>query len=162
MHTLTIIAFLLLGYTLGKITCNTHFKKSSLWITFFIFATINALHSFIDGAILVGTPGREIIWVMVAHEIIRQPALYALFLGITAPFTMSRSMRLFSALLVVTGIWAIAFILGTQFGGELNKIKSIEPFIDYFKYLFIGDIIHHVVDWLTYRYKNKKRSYRKG
>lgn len=159
MHILTIIVFLALGYFLGKITCNAHFKKSGLWITLIMFAIINALHSFIDGASLVGTPGHEGIWLMIGHEAIRQPTLYILFLGIMAPFVMSRSVRLLSAVIAVTGVWALAALMGIQFGAELAHIEAIEPFIEYFKYLFIGDIIHHIVDWFIHRHYDKHHTH---
>lgn len=159
MHILTIIIFLAIGYFLGKITCNAHFKKSGFWITLVLFAIINALHSFIDGTSLVGTPGNEGIWLMVGHEIIRQPMLYILFLGIIAPFTLSRTARFIAAIAVVTGVWALAASLGTVFGAELADIESLEPFIEYFKYLFIGDIIHHIVDWCIHRHKGSASSH---
>jgi len=155
MHILTIILFLGLGYFLGKVTCNAHFKRGGFWATLILFAIINALHSFIDGASLTGTKAYEAFWLMIGHELIRQPVLYGIFLGIIAPFTHSWVSRISIAVLAVTGVWAAAAFLGTLFGAELASITALEPYLIYFQYLFIGDIIHHVVDWFVHRHQKK-------
>lgn len=159
MHILTIIIFLVIGYFLGKITCNAHFKKSGFWITLILFVAINALHSFIDGASLTGTSGHETLGLMAIHELIRQPVLYALFFGIITPFVPSWISRLGIGFVAVTGVWAVTALLGTWFGAELASIKTIEPTLDYFKYIFIGDIIHHIADWLIHRHQKKYHSH---
>lgn len=152
MNVLLIIVFLILGYLLGKITCNSHFKKSGVWITIAIFIIINGLHSMIDGISLVGLGHVQAISLMIGHELLRQPILYALFLGMIAPFSMKKSMRYLSAFGAVTVVWYITVLIGSRFGQELATLSSFETVVPYLQFLFIGDIIHHVVDWFSHKY----------
>lgn len=152
MNVLLIILFLGLGYLLGKITCNSHFKKSGIWITITIFILINGLHSLIDGVSLVGMDHGNALGLMAGHELIRQPVLYALFLGMILPFNnLSRWVRYGVAFLAVTGVWALSATIGSLFGNQLVHIAQFESFVPYFQFLFIGDIIHHIFDWFHHR-----------
>lgn len=141
------------GFLLGKLTCNTHYKRTGFWITLVIFVIINGLHSFIDGVSLVGMSQAQRIAFIVAHEIIRQPLLFIIFLAMIAPFTLSKPFRFASAFIAVTGVWIMTTALGTQFGLQLVGIESIEPYVGYFQFLFLGDIIHHLVDYWEHRKK---------
>ncbi|MEI8223783.1 MAG: hypothetical protein WCG20_01525 [bacterium] len=146
------IIFIILGYYLGKVTCNNHFKKSGIWITIAIFVLINGLHSLIDGVSLVGMSHWKVIGLMAGHELIRQPVLYALFLGMILPFNnLSRWARYGVAFLAVTGVWAVSVIIGSAFGNQLVHIQQFESLIPYLQFLFIGDVIHHVFDWFHHR-----------
>lgn len=146
------IIFLVLGYYLGKITCNSHFKKSGIWITIAIFILINGLHSLIDGVSLVGLSHGKALGLMAGHELIRQPVLYALFLGMILPFSnLSRWARYGIAFLAVTGVWAISVVIGSLFGNQLVHLTQFESLVPYFQFLFIGDVIHHIFDWFHHR-----------
>lgn len=151
MNVLLIVLFLGLGYLLGKITCNNHFKNSGIWITIIIFVLINGLHSLIDGISLVGMSHYKVLGLMAGHELIRQPVLYALFLGMILPFAAKRWARHGLAFLAVTGVWAIAVGIGSYFGNELVHLAQFENFVPYLQFLFIGDVIHHVIDWFHHR-----------
>lgn len=152
MNVLLIGLFLGLGYLLGKITCNNHFKNSGIWITIFVFVLINGLHSLIDGISLVGMSHWKVLGLMAGHELIRQPVLYALFLGMILPFEhLSRWARYALAFAAVTGVWAIAVGIGSLFGNELVTLSSFEHFVPYLQFLFVGDVVHHVIDWFHHR-----------
>lgn len=153
MNFILIAIFLLFGYLLGKITCNSHIKKYGLWITLIIFVVINAIHSFIDGSSLVTLSKDKGLFLMFIHEVIRQPILYVLFFGIVIPFKLSKASRIVTALFMVSGIWLISVFLGILFGNILSQVHTIEPYLSYFQFLFIGDMVHHIVDW--YHHKQK-------
>jgi hypothetical protein len=154
---LTII-FLVLGYFFGKLTCNNHFKKSGFWITVVLFILINGLHSMIDGISLVGVPYSQGIWLLLGHEMIRQPLLYIIFLGIIAPFSLKLYWRIILSFLAVTVVWYGFVIIGSIFGKSLLSISTLDPLIPYFQLIFVGDIFHHALDWFSLIRKHTSKS----
>lgn len=157
MHIILIkTIFVILGYILGKITCNAHFKRAGIWITLVVFALINGLHSFIDGVSLAGFESGQGILFMLGHEVLRQPLLYAVFFAMVAPFTLSRTFRYGGAFIAVTAVWIVTAVLGAKTGSHIVGLASFEPIVHYLQYLFVGDIIHHMVDYFYHRPKPVK------
>jgi hypothetical protein len=157
LNALLITVFTGLGYLLGKITCNSHTRTVGMWLTFAVFILVNGLHSFIDGISLSGIGHGTGIGLMIGHELLRQPIMYIIFLGMMAPFSLGTGLknalyaRYLLAFFAVTGIWIITVFLGSQVGSYLNTLIAWEPYIKYLQFLFVGDIIHHIIDYVTHK-----------
>jgi len=137
---------LAIGYYLGKLTCNLNFKNFSLFITLFIFILMNILHSFIDGISIGNQPLIYGIGAIFGHELIRQPTLYILFWSILEPSNTRFYKKLILSFLAITLTWLLGIWLGKLCRGWVSHIYHASDLLGYGIFLFIGDIIHHLID----------------
>jgi hypothetical protein len=138
--------FLIAGYLLGKLTCSKHLHGSGFWITLALFCGLNGLHSMIDGISLSGLTIPQFFFVVLPHELVRQPMLYAIILGMLIPFDRPAWLKALTAIVAVTGTWVLGVSLGTMTGGWIHTIPWIHPYLAGSIFLLGGDMFHHVWD----------------
>jgi hypothetical protein len=138
--------FLIIGYLFGKLTCSNHLRNWGFWATFGLFALLNTIHSIIDGTSLSMITGANTFLVMVIHEIVRQPVLYIIILGLIAPFSLSKNHEILIAFISVTGTWIVGMILGNILGANIHDLSWIHPYVASSIFILAGDMIHHVWD----------------
>jgi len=156
---LMIIALLCGGYYLGKITCSVHFKNMSIGITMLIFVLMNMAHSFIDGISFTGQSLYYWLGAVGGHELIRQPTLYVVLWAILQPIESDNFVKLIICFICVTIVWVIGIWLGKISGASVSHLYNVTGWVGYSIFLFIGDIVHHLVD--QYRIiRQKKDSWR--
>jgi hypothetical protein len=143
---LLIIALMCAGYYLGKITCSVHLKNTGIGITILVFVLMNAIHSFIDG---ISFSGQSFFYWLAAvggHEAIRQPTLYIVLWAILQPVETNNFVKFAVCFISVTVVWFIGIWLGKIGGSSLSHIYNVADWIGYSIFLFIGDIVHHLID----------------
>lgn len=134
------------GYLLGKITCNFHYKHIQKAILIFIFIATNILHSIVDGILFTALPFWEGVTFTLGHEVLRQPLLFMLWIGMTLDFKIKKSTKVISALAVIFIPWA----LGIYFAKYIPiEVKHINLTIIYA--FLCGDIVHHIIDYITHK-----------
>lgn len=143
---LTAALSLVLGYYFGKWTCHLHTKKNGFLITVTVFILLNFLHSLIDGASVGSSTTIPKLVAILSHELARQPALYIILWGMLTPFTMRKYQRLFLIPLIVTGTWCTGLYIGQGLLHQVSIVPWLEPVVNQTVFLFIGDIIHHIVE----------------
>ncbi len=145
----TIIASLvaiIVGYVLGSWTCHLHKSKHGFWITIAVFVALNLLHSTIDGASIGDVPSFAQDIAVLSHELARQPALYIVLWGMLTPFIANHYSRLAVLPVAVTGIWMLGAYLGFRLFETITEVPWLEIVADSAIYLFLGDIIHHLIE----------------
>jgi hypothetical protein len=143
---LLILALLCAGYYLGKITCSVHLKNMSLGITLIVFILMNIVHSFIDGISFIGQSFIYWISAVAGHEAIRQPMLYIILWAMLQPVVTNNYIKILVCFVAVTCTWFIGIWLGKIGGTSVSHLYNAAEWIGYGIFLFIGDIIHHLVD----------------
>jgi hypothetical protein len=143
---LLVIALLCGGYYLGKITCSVHFKNMSIGITILVFVLMNIVHSFIDGISFSGQPFLYWLSAVGGHELIRQPTLYIVLWTILQPIESGRYVKIIICILSVTVAWLFGIWLGKISGTSVSHFYDAAGLIGYSIFLFIGDIVHHLID----------------
>ena len=143
---LAILALLCGGYYLGKITCSVHLKNMSLGITLVIFILMNIVHSFIDGISFIGQSFIYWISAVGGHEAIRQPMLYIILWAILQPVVKNNFIKILVCFVAVTGTWFVGIWLGKVGGSSISHIYNAAGWVGYSIFLFIGDIVHHLID----------------
>jgi hypothetical protein len=138
--------FLALGYLLGKLTCSKHLHGYGFLITIALFCTFNGFHSMIDGLSLSGFTFQQFIFVIIPHELVRQPMLYAIIWGMLLPFPKPLWTKIVVAIIAVTGTWVLGVILGTLAGHAVNSISWLHPYLAGSIFLLGGDMLHHLLD----------------
>jgi len=138
--------FLVLGYLLGKVTCSKHLHGSGFWITLVLFCALNGFHSMIDGVSLSSLSWQQFTFVIVPHELVRQPMLYAIIWGMFIPFARPTWIKGLMALLAVTGMWILGVSLGAVTGDWIHTIEWIHPYLAGSIFLLGGDMLHHLLD----------------
>jgi hypothetical protein len=156
VHIWIIPIYLIVGYYFGKITCGTHSKKYGLWLTFGLFISLNFIHSLFDGILSASLSTEYRTLAIYSHELIRQPALYVVIWGMLAPFS-KKYHKIIMSVLAVTGVWLLAMYIGTFASSYINQYSSLNGYIAMTIFIFLGDIIHHLVD----EYFHMKHSHRK-
>ena len=134
------------GYLFGTWTCHLHKKVGGFWITIGLFVLLNMLHSMIDGASIGGMDSLSSAVAVLSHEAARQPALYIVLWGMLTPFVSHKSSRLLITPLAVTGVWVLGIYLGNSTLTYLGEITWLNHVADMAGFLFIGDIVHHVIE----------------
>lgn len=145
-HPLVIIELLCSGFYLGRLTCSLHIKQTSIWITLLIFILMNIIHSFIDGIGFIKQTFFYWITVIVGHEIIRQPTLYIILWAILSPINIRIYLKLSICFFAVTGAWFFGIWIGRICGSSFSQVITVNAWIRYGIFLFIGDIAHHMKD----------------
>lgn len=143
---LLIGALLCGGYYLGKITCSVHLKNASIGITVFVFIMMNLVHSFFDGISFNGRSFSYWLGAVGGHELIRQPTLYVMLWAMIQPVNTTAYLKISICILAVTGMWAVGIWLGKISGSSLAHLSTVADWVGYSIFLFIGDIVHHVID----------------
>jgi hypothetical protein len=143
---LLVIALLCGGYYLGKITCSVHFKNMSIGITMLMFIVMNVVHSFIDGISFSGQPFFYWLGAVGGHEIIRQPTLYIVLWTILQPIESEKYIKIIICVLSVTIAWLLGIWLGKISGASVSHLYQTAEWVGYSIFLFIGDIVHHLID----------------
>ncbi len=141
------------GYLFGTWTCHLHKKVGGFWITIGLFITLNILHSMIDGASIGGMSSMSSAVAVLSHEAARQPALYIVLWGMLTPFVSHKPSRLLITPVAVTGVWILGMYMGDTLLSNVQEIGWIEQVADMAGFLFIGDIIHHIIE--EYRKRNR-------
>lgn len=141
-----IIPFLVAGFYFGKLTCAQGMKERGFWLTLLFFGLLNLLHSTIDGLGFAQFSKTHEITGLLFHEIIRQPTLYVLMWAMLEPFKTSKTIKIFTSLFAVTGIWLIGLGLGRLGIFAALEQSFLHEFISYGIFIFIGDIAHHAYD----------------
>lgn len=140
------------GFLLGKYTCVIHERKG-LWVTLGVFITLNIFHSIIDGVILAQVGYTENVQLVLLHEAVRQPALYVVCLAMISPFFKIRKNQLFVCAVLVTGTWGIGTMVGYfLFDNMIKNIDGAHHLTNIMLFVFIGDIIHHLLDELWHNH----------
>ncbi len=142
----TIPLYLIAGYYFGKVTCGTHSKKMGFAATLVLFGILNIVHSLIDGLALVGIANNYRSLAIASHELIRQPALYVIVWATLQPFQVPWVQKVLFSFLMVTGIWALGTAIGMFAGGSIQQIPEIHGFLTCSIFIFVGDIVHHMMD----------------
>lgn len=146
---------LALGFFFGKLTCDVQFRNAGLFATLGLFAGLNFFHSMIDGVAFMelNSIGRNLG--IFGHELIRQPALYAIVFGMLSPFSAGRTKKILFAAIAVTGVWLLGLFAGQYWGGFIEQVGFLHDILGYSLFLFIGDIAHHLYDdWQRLRGKH--------
>ncbi len=133
-----------LGYWIGMWTCHFHKRQQGLWVTVAIFVLLNLLHSMIDGASIGGMESFAAGIAVLTHELARQPVLYLVLWGMLAPFIVRR--RLVVVPIAVTGVWLVGAYMGYQLFTQVNDTPWLANVAHLSLFLFMGDIIHHVLE----------------
>lgn len=141
----TIPFWLLAGYLFGKLTCGTHTKKYGFWLTFLLFVVLNFIHSLFDGflSLAISTDYRNLA--IYSHELIRQPPLYIIVTAMLAPFG-KKLLTIPMSVFAVTGVWIIGMYVGVTNAHYLQNVASLSSFVTLTLFIFLGDIIHHLID----------------
>jgi hypothetical protein len=142
----TVIALLCAGYYLGKLTCSVHLKNMSIGITMLIFVLMNMAHSFIDGISFTGQSFYYWLGAIGGHELIRQPTLYVVLWAILQPIESDTFVKMIICFICVTLVWIIGIWLGEISGASVSRLYNLTGWVGYSIFLFIGDIVHHLVD----------------
>lgn len=137
---------LVIGYQFGTWTCHFHTKQKGFWITISVFVALNLLHSMIDGASIGGFSSFSQSIAVLSHEFARQPALYIVLWGMITPFITGTYHRLLVVPIIVTGVWLIGVFLGQELFMHIDRAPWLEPLADQAMFLFLGDIIHHIIE----------------
>ena len=137
---------LILGFVLGKLTCNLHYENAGLGVTIIIFILMNLLHSFMDGISFTSQTFGYWISAVGAHEGIRQPTLYIMLWTILQPLKSSVFSKIITCFMVITIVWVLGSWLGTYSGASLSRLHEVNEWLGYSIFLFIGDIVHHLAD----------------
>jgi hypothetical protein len=145
-HPLLILLLLCTGYYLGKITCSVHLTNTSLGITLLVFVLMNILHSFIDGISFTGQALSYWLGAIGVHETIRQPTLYLILWAILRPAGINTYLKILVCVFAVTGTWILGIGLGKMGGASFSHITVIADWAGYSIFLFVGDIVHHLLD----------------
>lgn len=140
------VLFLCAGYGIGKLTCSKHLHGFGWILTIILFCGLNGLHSMIDGISLLTITLKGFIFVILPHELIRQPMLYARILSIMNTFKLSMWIKLPIAAMAVTGTWILGVSLGTLTGEWIHTIEWIHSYLAGSSFLLAGDMIHHLRD----------------
>jgi hypothetical protein len=141
-----ILALLCGGYYLGKITCSVHLKNMSLGITLVVFILMNIVHSFIDGISFIGQSFIYWISAVGGHEAIRQPMLYIILWAMLQPVVKNNYIKILICFAAVTGTWFVGISLGKVSGASISHLFDAAKWVSYTIFLFIGDILHHLID----------------
>jgi len=152
---LLILALLCVGYYLGKITCSVHLKNTGIGLTIIVFALMNAVHSFIDGISFSGQSFFYWLWAVGGHEAIRQPTLYMILWAILQPVESNNYVKIVICFVSVTVAWGIGIWLGKISGSSVSHIYNVAEWMGYSIFLFVGDIVHHLID--QYRMIKQKK-----
>jgi hypothetical protein len=142
---LVVFAFIVIGYGFGKLTCMRTVQNYGLSITLLVFVFLNLLHSTIDGIALIGHARSEYFPIL-AHEIVRQSALYVIIAESIAPFLKSVWARIPVAIISVSGVWVLGIIIGLASGNAIRSITWLDPYLPMTMFILVGDMIHHMVD----------------
>jgi hypothetical protein len=156
-HPALILVLLCEGYYLGKITCGVHLKNTGIGITLLVFLLMNMVHSFIDGISLTGQSFFYWLTAVGGHEAIRQPALYIVLWAILQPAVINHYVKIVICFLSVTVAWFAGIWLGKVSGAAVLHIYHAAEWIAYSIFLFIGDIVHHLIDQY-HKTKNNTRN----
>ncbi len=62
-----------------------------------------------------------------------------------APFS-KKYHKVIMSVLAVTGVWILAMYIGTFASSYINQYSSLNGYIAMTIFIFLGDIIHHLVD----------------
>lgn len=145
VNVLLVCCMLIAGYILGSLTCHGHSSKATAWITVFIFALLNILHSIIDGTVMLEHETFSQIIAVVSHEIARQPALIIILLGLLsdAPRVSTRS-KIIAVILAVPISWILGMFIGIEFSRLSTDLHWAHPILEFGIFVFIGDILHHI------------------
>ena len=140
-----VIGFIIAGYFFGKLTCMRSISNYGLWLTLIVFVALNILHSTIDGIALVGQIHANYFPIL-AHEIVRQSALYFIIAESISPFMKSWLVKIPIAIVSVTGIWILGIFIGMSTGHAISGITWLDPFLPMTMFILVGDMIHHMMD----------------
>jgi hypothetical protein len=141
-----VLAFLCVGYYLGKVTCNVHLKNTGMGITLLVFVLMNIFHSFIDGVSFTGQSFFYWLSAIGGHEAIRQPTLYIVLWTILQPISINNYVKIIICFLSITVTWLMGIWLGKLSGSSVWHIYHATEWVGYSIFLFIGDIAHHLID----------------
>lgn len=141
-----VIGLLIAGYYLGKITCSVHSKAAGIGVTLLVFVLMNMIHSFIDGISFTGQPLLYWLGAVGGHEAIRQPTLYIILWAMLQPVIPNNYAKITICFFAVTGAWVLGMWLGKISGNSISHIDYIAGWMGYTIFLFVGDIVHHLVD----------------
>jgi len=142
---IAVIVFIILGYWFGKLTCMRSISDYGLWITLLVFIGLNLLHSTIDGIALIGQ-AHSSYFPILAHEIVRQSALYFIIAESITPFMKSWWAKIPVAIISVSGIWILGIFIGLTSGHAIESITWLDPYLPMTMFILVGDMIHHMVD----------------
>jgi len=143
---LVVLALLCGGYYLGKITCSVHLKNMSIGITMLVFVLMNMAHSFIDGISFTGQSLYYWLGAVGGHELIRQPTLYVVLWAILQPIESDNFVKIVICFICITVTWIIGIWLGEISGASVSRLYNVTGWVGYSIFLFIGDIVHHLID----------------
>ncbi len=136
------------GYIFGKYTCDIKARKKGLWLTLGAFTFLNFLHSLIDGIGLIGIGDLwSSVGAIAGHEIIRQPTLFVIAWAMLSPFSVDNMWtKVLVSVSAVTGVWIVGLTVGLLGGEQIAEFEWMHDFLGYSIFLFLGDILHHVMD----------------
>jgi len=140
------VAAVIGGYWLGILTCHVHKKSQGFWLTLVVFIVLNLGHSLIDGASIGGSVGFWQGIAVLSHEFARQPALYVVLWGMLTPFINAKWKRIVIVPIVVSGTWLVGIAIGMEAQVMVSSVSWLETVADMGMYIFLGDILHHVVE----------------
>jgi len=144
-----------IGYWFGKWTCHLHKKQRGFWLTIAVFVILNLLHSMIDGASIGGATSFASGIALLSHEFARQPALYIVLWGMLTPFVLSKPLRFLIVPLAVSCVWLLGAYIGSNLFVKIHETTWLEPIADMAMFLFLGDILHHIIEQYQ-KLKSKK------
>ncbi|WP_299513953.1 hypothetical protein [Mucilaginibacter sp.] len=116
---------------------------------------MNLIHSFIDGISFNGQPFFYWLTAVGGHELIRQPTLYIILWAMLQPASISGFLKALICILSITIAWLIGIWLGKISGATVSHLYPIGEWTGYSIFIFIGDIVHHLID--QYRQVKHKR-----
>ena len=62
------------------------------------------------------------------------------------PFTLAKQYRILIVPIVVSGVWMLGVYLGYKLFININQTVWLEPIADMAVFLFLGDILHHIIE----------------
>lgn len=134
------------GYWFGQWTCHLHKRQRGFWLTSIVFAVLNFLHSMIDGVSIGEFSSVSSGIAILSHELARQPVLYIVLWGMLTPFVGKKLSRIIIVPGIVSGVWLLGVYTGNQLFQSAGHIATLEPFVEYGVFIFLGDIIHHIIE----------------